>query len=1462
MIFSCFQGKAQNASFTALPVGCAPLENTFNNTSTGATSYEWIFGDGSSAVEKDPKHTYGTPGTYEVTLTAKGAGSPSVSKLTVKVFDKPNVAFTTTSPKSGCKGLTVAFKDSSVNTGTAAITKWEWTFGDGGFSSLQNPSHTYTASQSGEIKYKVSLTVTDANGCNNVVSAPEYVATSDRPQTSFITNPNPPVSCTPPLKVVFTNTSNAGLAYSWDYGQGTKSTAKDSTINYIANGSFPVVLTATDKNNCAGTYSLAVNINKPKADFSVVGTNDSVCKKMTFINKSTGGLLAWDYGDGSPGSSSLKHTYSQGGIYSVKLTVSAGSCFDTITKKIVVEEAVADFISTPHYSCQAPFTVQYTDKSKNAFKWKWKFGNDSTSVKQNPANIFYRTDTLEYGVNRRTVFTDSLYIISKLGCRDSIRKVSNDTLFIPNSIFRVNKAQGCVPLEVTFTDSSFSKEKITNYTWDFGDGKVQSSGTAKTISHTYTTAGKFRARLIITNSLGCKDTSYAIFIMTGNIPQPDFSFAPTSVCLKTPVQFTDLTPAGNKIDTWHYTADGTYMSHCPNDKSPTWSFDSDSLGVRDVTLTVGSNGCYASKKKSITVKGPWAEAGYDKVDCSKPFEYSFTGTVLEGNAWSWDFGDTTAIDNTNNPNPNHTYKYTGDYKVILTATSNTSGCSPYRDTLVVKIRNIKAVITSDSAFCSAVSNAFDASKSIGVYANCNSGYRWDFGDTTRPYITSSPIMAHNFAKSGAKNVRLIVKDENGCTDTAFKKVLVNTVVAKFSVAVKPICLPSGVSFQSETTGDTTLVTWLWEFESLPSSNDTNPKVTFTKLPVTDVDKKFQVKLTVVDVLGCANSVTRFIQPSIPDSTFTISRKVFCVGATDIKFSPNSGDPKAKFLWSFGDGDTATIKSPFHVYDSVGTYSVKLVVADSIGCRDSSTQKNSINVRNIPLAGFSTDKDTLPALCYPLPITFNDTSKYATTRSWNLGTGTPINPASSVSITYDLRGTYVTTLTVNNDGNCPVTVPRTFVVVGPAASLSLTRDHICLGEEVEFNVNPKDTNDVNSFKVDFGDGLSGLKGDAPVPTKILYTYGFKPAGGSTLAQLIVYTGKNQTGCSYAYKNTVFIDQTIADFHRNDEIDTTVCAGIPFPITNKSIDADTWSWDLGDGTKLTSKEVGPPHHIYTIAKTYNVVLIAKNSSSITHCTDTVTKKIRVDPVPDAKVTGGGVICPVDPARQELKFLATGGKEYAWSPALGLSATTIPDPVATPAITTLYTVAVTDTNKCVASVTVNAVVIEKAPEVHLDTTIVIGQVVVVNLDLGKGYKYTWDPTEWLSCPTCPTPTAQPLKDRLYTLLRADTANCFVSPSTYNFIVKPLTSIDVPTAFTPNGDGNNDKVYLRGWGIKKLIEFKIYNRWGQLMFETTDINEGWDGYYKGELQNTETYVYHASVETWVKDKNLAKKGTINLLR
>jgi gliding motility-associated-like protein len=163
--------------------------------------------------------------------------------------------------------------------------------------------------------------------------------------------------------------------------------------------------------------------------------------------------------------------------------------------------------------------------------------------------------------------------------------------------------------------------------------------------------------------------------------------------------------------------------------------------------------------------------------------------------------------------------------------------------------------------------------------------------------------------------------------------------------------------------------------------------------------------------------------------------------------------------------------------------------------------------------------------------------------------------------------------------------------------------------------------------------------------------------------------------------------------------------------------------------------------------------------------------------------------------------------------------------------------------------------------DTTIIIGEELMINLNAGNGFIYSWSPQEWLSCADCPNPIIQPLRSTTYLINISDSLGCFNITDTLRVEVIEEFSLEVPQAFSPNGDGVNDVIYAEGWGLKELISFKIYNRFGELVFEGNEFDQGWDGTYKGKDQMIETYVYTVEAETY-SGEILSRKGNITLIR
>lgn len=235
----------------------------------------------------------------------------------------------------------------------------------------------------------------------------------------------------------------------------------------------------------------------------------------------------------------------------------------------------------------------------------------------------------------------------------------------------------------------------------------------------------------------------------------------------------------------------------------------------------------------------------------------------------------------------------------------------------------------------------------------------------------------------------------------------------------------------------------------------------------------------------------------------------------------------------------------------------------------------------------------------------------------------------------------------------------------------------------------------------------------------------------------------------------------------------------------------------------------------------------------------------------------VCP----GKSVQLNATGAVNYSWTPAAGLSSTSIPNPVASPVITTEYYVTGTSTNNCTAKDTV-LVTVNPLPKVIASKSNDIGCASDKStLNATGARSYSWAPAINLSDPFIANPVASPTDTTQYIVTGTDVNGCVNKDSVTINVSKTGQSLYLmPTAFTPNGDGINDCYGIRFWGAIQQLDFSIYNRWGERIFHTNSPSECWNGIYKGIKQDPGVFVYVIKAVTNCGKAN--RKGTFALIR
>jgi gliding motility-associated-like protein len=278
-------------------------------------------------------------------------------------------------------------------------------------------------------------------------------------------------------------------------------------------------------------------------------------------------------------------------------------------------------------------------------------------------------------------------------------------------------------------------------------------------------------------------------------------------------------------------------------------------------------------------------------------------------------------------------------------------------------------------------------------------------------------------------------------------------------------------------------------------------------------------------------------------------------------------------------------------------------------------------------------------------------------------------------------------------------------------------------------------------------------------------------------------------------------------------------------------------------------------YKVQVTNNKGCVNTDSVSIT-----VAPRIKVQLAANADVCEGS----------SLQFRASGASNYQWiNNTSGLSNASVANPVVNTSATATYTVVGFDSYNCFKDTANILVVVRNLPTVNAgpDVSIVGGVPYQLNTNTSNDVvSWLWSPANYLSCAACPSPMATPKMQTAYVVKVTNTWGCIAYDTVVLKLQCAVANVHIPNAFTPGGNGKNDVFYVKGSGVNVIRHFRIYNRWGQLVFERNNIgiddrSVGWDGKFKGQYVETGTYVYMAEMEC-ITGEMFTFKGTVTIVR
>ncbi|MHB1279069.1 MAG: PKD domain-containing protein, partial [Bacteroidia bacterium] len=1170
---------------------CGTTTIVFSNASTGANAYAWDFGDGSTASNTHPQHSYSmnplVDTTYTVRLVASSFHNCRDTALgSVTIFPFPT-AVIVTDTAMGCNPLTVNFSHTSL-----LSTGFTWDFGNGSTSTSQTPSSVFTNSTLYDTLYSVELLVSSVHGC--VDSTTATIRVFPDPTVEFVAQPT---SGCGDLTVNFTNQSTpndtgsiAIMTFNWDLGNGSSSTATNPSSLYLRaltqDSIYTVELIGTSEHGCRDSVSHDVRtFPKPLADFTQSDTSGCGPLTVSFTNLSipydTGSIndmsFFWDFGNGLGStnrndSMEFNPSLTQDTVYTIRLiALSEHGCRDTMYSTVRVHPDPNISFSPDLTSGCGPLPVQFSSTVLNVGTYYWDFGDGDTSHQANPLHSFQNRPDLD------TSYTVRFWAQSSYGCWSDT--VSQGIIVRPDPVanFSQNLDSLCGGGLIQYSNNSTLGY---TYQWDFGDGSATTI--AVNPQHTFVevafTDTQYPVQLIATSVYGCGDT---LVKPTTIFPLPDaqISFAPDSGCSPLLVNFGNQSTIAAS-HSWTFgdnsSANGDTLQH----------LFTNPLGIDQdfqvIMQAVTVHGCIDRDTVSIRVHPlPRPNFVFNKTGVCDTSEYNFSNLSAGALIYEWDFGDGTG---SFQDDPSHIYPtaVSNDTTFVakLIATTNRGCVDSISKPVTVTPIMLARASTNNASGCPPLAVDF-----VNNSTNATSFY-CEFDDG---FVSTSATPSHTFINpdqaTRVYSVQLIVSNNFGCADTAVVQITVApNIDANFAASKTGLCTVAEYNFVNLSVGS---VDYQWDFGDGSTSTQNSPTHIFpTSLTQ---DTSFIVRLVVRSSVNCFDTIYRTVTVHpIVTALFTVDNNEAC-GSMLAQFTNLSRNGNYH-VWDFGDGSGTAQFNPSHSYFQIGTYYPSIVVYDAYGCSATYTLPNPIIIWQVPQANFVAIPTTQRLPNATFDFTNLSIAIDPLTYSWDFGDpGSGANNSSSLQDpqhTYSDSGTYVIRLIVDN-GHCRDTIERTVRLeyYFPIASFRQNPDTGCMEHTVTF-IN--ESQYATSYRWFFGDGGQS--------TDVNPTHTYVNPGIYTVS-LIAY-GPGGVDDTTKIDQIVVVQKPYANFYV-----TPFVAWMPnttFTFVNTSILATSYIWDIEspDGNDITTTDENPILDLNAEGE-YSIRLIAINAYG---CRDT--------------------------------------------------------------------------------------------------------------------------------------------------------------------------------------------------------------------------------------------------------------------
>lgn len=1415
-----------------------PLTVSFVNNSTATPpaplSFSWDFGDGGTGTDAHPQHTYSRQGVFTVTLTA---ATPEGCRQTFKATDY--VKIMKMKPDFAVNGSACAQQPSQLmNTTHPAPLAARWTFPDGSVQHTVNASYTFPAPGD----YAITMTAV-ADGCEESVT--KTIQVHPMPAAGFTARPNP--DCHVPSLTKFTAQTPGATAWQWDFGDGQTSTAQHPSHSYQSEGRYTVTLSASNAGGCRQTLTKPsfVRVQEPGLKFSISRPGGCIPFTARFTPFVTGEdpvvKYTWEFGDGGTShEASPAYTYTKQGDYTATLQIETRSgCKLTYSQPVSAGEPVKVDFEVDHTAGCQPDKFKFRNTSvPPGTEWRWVFPNDGQSEESGPepehtfSNIGWH---------------DVILTVYNHGCPSELKKTALVEIYPPAANFLATLMDCGNPYQYRFTDKSQfgTGDGARSWHWDFGDNTGSSDEQSPV--YTYKEPGDYTVLLTVTYG-NCR--SYVSALVHVLDRKPAVQASSTSICAGKGITYSLAAPLRYELITHYYWSwgDGTTTEVLQKDFKPNTLYTHlyPAAGRYQVSLSVRDiNGCMrASDPLDITVYSAIAGFRPSTVTPCKEQAVAFadqSSTMPGGKlvSWRWDYGDGSPAETYSvfKSTVSHTFRdASAPYNVTLTVT-NDQGCAATMAT-AIRVDVVKAVITVPRREACLNKPFVFTSASVGN----NLSYQWSFGDGS---TSTLPTPTHTYTATGVYAVKLTVTNPNGCQDTRVAEdlVTVRNPAAAFSIPSSlPPCPPVVVAFSNHSSDYDQVA---WEFGDGSTSAEVSPSHAYRR------PGNYDVRLRVYTAGGCSSDpVQRVVPIEGPDGRQSVTPLTGCL---PLPITMQAQSSRAvKFIWDFDDGQVVSTTGPAvsHTYRQGGVFYPRLILEDAKGCQVTALGDDRIVVDEVK-AAFSID---VSQACDGGYVYFRDQSTSVTagqlglpmTFQWDFGIDGPDDTGTGATprFHYNRPGTYPVKLTAVSAYGCKGdTILPTIVNPQPIAQI-LPIAPVCAGSPVELRGAEQKQ-------------IPGTLWNWKIPPDKEYTATEPPritfdAPGSQQVQLTITNANGScphTASAFAQVNPL-PDLSPSPLNAN------ICQGQSLVLQSNVTPGTRVTW-----TPYNISDIHSPSPRVHPEKDTAYHVLAENGFGCTREDDlriTVTQPHKVS-VSDAVICQG----------QRVQLHAGGAARYQWISGTGLDRTDVGDPMASPRITTTYYVVGFGENDCFRDTASVQVTVNPTPGINAgpDQVVPAGSEVRLQLQTSPDVtKVQWEPGTWLSCTDCPAPLAQPRSSISYHITATNQYNCISTDELNLKLVCESGVVFLPNTFSPNGDGQNDIFYIRGRGIRTVKVFRIFNRWGQLVFERGHFNAedpaaGWDGSFRGVALNPDVFVYYTEM---VCDTNetFVLKGNVTLLK